>query len=163
MDRETQMSAGVVPERFQQQTEELCRLLQSGDLERAAAQLPGMDSLLLEAVSRPLTELTTRISQLRAGDEVRLQVAFRTLKLTAEHTVRILQTIPAVAINGPHIRLHTDSIMSRLTTLRNLSGELQPLQSSLDILHQGDSRKKIDAAVQLETDLNRINSRLSNI
>jgi hypothetical protein len=74
-----------------------------------------------------------------------------------------LQTIPAVAINGPHIRLHTDSIMSRLTTLRNLSGELQPLQSSLDILHEGDSRRKIDAAIQLETDLNRINSRLSNI
>lgn len=157
------MSTGLVPDKFQQQTEELCRLLQAGDDERAATLLPGMDSLLLEAVSRPLTELTTQISQLRAGGDVSLQLAFRTLKLTSEHTARVLQTIPAVAVNGPHIRLHTDSIMSRLTTLRNLADELPALNGTLQLLQQSGPQKKTDTAIQLENTLNKINSRLSNL
>jgi hypothetical protein len=157
------MSAVSVSDRLQQQTEQLCRLLEAGDHDRATAQLPGMDSLLLEAVSRPLTELAGQIAQLQAGRDVSLQLAFRTLRLTAEHTLRLLQTIPALSVNGPHIRLHTDSIMARLTTLNELVGDAALLQAGLSPLLQGDVEQKIQAAGELQSGLNRLNSRLAGI
>lgn len=157
------MAADTFQNRLQQQATELCRLLQAGDNEKAALELPAIDRLLLDDVSRQLTDLTEGISQTRAADVPELLTALRTLKLTAEQSTRLLQTIPTLTVAGPHIQLHPDAIIARLTTLLNLTGEISPLHATLQLLRRDPIPDQLEAARTLEMALTRINSRLRNL
>ncbi len=147
---------------FQQRTQEICRLLAAGNEQQATTELAGLDSLLLEHVSKPLTQLISRIAQLRTNGDADLQLVFRRLKQTAEHTQTLLQTIPMLSISGPHIRLATESVLERVMTLRDIAAELPLLQTELQSLVQAGSHQQ-QTAVHLQASLTALNSRLGTV
>ena len=156
------MAANPPTDALQQRTQEICRLLAAGDEHKATTELAGLDSLLLEHVSKPLSQLVSRIAQLQTAGDPGLQLAFRRLKQTAEHTQQLLQTIPVLSIAGPHIRLATESILERVMTLRDITGELPLLQSELQSLVAGGSHQQ-QTAVRLQASLTALNSRLGTV
>jgi len=156
------MATNPPTDALQQRTQEICRLLAAGDEDKATTELAGLDSLLLEHVSKPLSQLVSRIAQLRTAGDPGLQLAVRRLKQTAEHTQQLLQTIPVLSIAGPHIRLATESILERVMTLRDVTGELPLLQSELQSLVAGGSHQQ-QTAVRLQASLTALNSRLGTV
>ncbi|MFM7055560.1 MAG: hypothetical protein ACKO2P_01415 [Planctomycetota bacterium] len=156
------MATNSPTDALQQRTQEICRLLAAGKQDQATTELAALDSLLLDSVSNPLAQLVSRIAQLRADGDPGLQLAFRRLKQTAEHTQQLLRTIPRLCISGPHIRLATESILERVMTLRDITGELPLLQSELQSLAQAGSHQQ-QAAVRLQASLTTLNSRLGSI
>jgi len=161
-DKEFPMAANPPADAIQQRTQQICRLLADGDEQKATSELAALDSLLLENVSKPLSQLISRIAQLRADGDPALLLAFRRLKQTAEHSLQLLQTIPMLSISGPHIRLATESILERVMTLRDITGELPLLQSELQSLAHAGSHQQ-QTAVRLQTSLTALNSRLANV
>ena len=142
---------------------ELCGQLAAGDAVRAASELPGMDSLLLDAVVRPLCQLVEQIGQLRAGSDADLLQPLRALKQTSEHTLQLLRSIPMLSVQGPHISLHPDSILARFSTLRALAGELPDLQARVQQLRVGDGQRRQQAVTELQSALTSVNAQLRTV
>lgn len=156
------MSENSTTDALQQRTQELCRLLATGDEQQAVTELAALDSLLLDQLSRPLSQLLSHVTQLRAEGDTVLQLAFRRLKQTASHTRQLMQTIPVLSISGPHIRLATDSILERVMTLRDVTAELPLLQAELQSLLQAGSHQQ-QAASRLQAALTALNSRIETV
>jgi hypothetical protein len=146
-----------------QRTLELCSQLSAGESTRAVSELPGMDSLLLDALARPLTQLIDQIGQLRAGSDAGLLQPLRALKQTAEHSLQLLRSTPMLSVQGPHIRLHPDSIMARFTTLHTLAANMPNLQARLEQLHAADGQRKQQGVIELQSALTHVNSQLRTV
>lgn len=158
------MGGNSITDAIQQRTQEICRLLEAGDEQKAGSELAALDSLLLDSISRPLAQLVSRITQLRAAGDPGLQLAFRRLKQTAEHTQLLLQTVPMLSISGPHIRLATESILDRVMTLRDLTAAVSQLQADLQPLEQeSDGSHRQQSAVRLQSSLTTLNARLATV
>jgi|GEM_PF-2040970 hypothetical protein len=157
------MTQSTVADEALQRIGQLCQLLQQGRDEQATVELPGLDSTLLNEISAPLTELTLNIRGTGSGGDMNLLLALRKLQLTAEHTQNLLQTVPALAVSGPHIRLHPDSILSRAIALRDLIAELPGLQELLPSVLQGSAADRLRATEHLQQSLTGLNARLTSL
>lgn len=158
------MVAKTDRETLLQRTLELCRQLTDGRSEQAESELPSLDAQLLDAVTRPLIILAEQTGQLRAGGDAGLLQPLRGLKHTAEHSLQLLRSIPMLAVSGPHIRLHPDSILARFTTLQDLAADLPELESQLRQIHAaGNQQQRQQAVLRLQAGLTAVNSKLKTI
>lgn len=142
---------------------ELCRQLSAGMNDRGAPELTALDAQLLDSVTRPLSSLTEQIGQLRADGDAALLQPLRGLKQTSELSLQLLRSIPTLSVNGPHIRLHPDSILARFATLRDLAGDLPDLEAQLRQIHGLQNPQRQQAILKLQTGLTTLNARLRTV